>query len=159
MTSLFRLVRILALVAFLPMTASAQSVILGATFNPVSPNGMGFGVQFDVPVYTVQAGDQVLDLAIRAALSSPFSFDLYPNADVGISVRIPSPEATLYVGTGAGLWWSVVDEEPCYDIAWVIFGGIDIPVGGMFAIRVDLQAAPMIGQVIIGAGAAITVGQ
>jgi hypothetical protein len=159
MTSLFRLVRIFALVALLPLTASAQSVILGATFNPVSPNGMGFGVQFDVPVYTVQAGDQTLDLAVRAALSSSFSFDLYPNADIGISVRIPSPEATIYAGTGVGLWWSFLDEEPCYDIAWVIFGGIDIPVSEMFAIRVDVQAAPMIGQFIAGAGVAITVGQ
>jgi hypothetical protein len=29
----------------------------------------------------------------------------------------------------------------------------------MFAIRVDVQAAPMIGQFIAGAGVAITVGQ
>jgi hypothetical protein len=124
-----------------------------------APTGWVSGSSSTSPCTPSKPGDQALDLAIRAALSSPFSFDLYPNADVGISVRIPSPEATLYVGTGAGLWWSVVDEEPCYDIAWVIFGGIDIPVGGMFAIRVDVQAAPMIGQVILGAGAAITVGQ
>lgn len=159
MSAIARIARILALAAIIPFAASAQSVILGATFNPVSVNGLGFGVQIDVPVYSFQTGEQALDLSVRGNLSAPFSFDLYPNADIGVSLRIPSPDVTLYVGTGAGVWWSVVDEEICYDIVWTLHGGLDIPVSDMFAIRADVQAAPMIGAFTLGVGVALTVGQ
>jgi hypothetical protein len=159
MTSLFRIARILVLAAIFPLAASAQSAILGVTFNPVSANGLGFGVQLDVPVYSFDAGGQALDLTVRGTLSAPFSFDLYPNVDVAIGVRIPSPEATIYLGTGAGVWWSVVDEEPCYDITWIVNGGIDVPLSEMFGLRVEVQSAPLVSQFVVGVGVSINVGQ
>jgi hypothetical protein len=159
MMSLLRIVQVLVLAAIIPLAASAQGALIGVTYNPMSENGMGFGVQLDIPVYTFNAGDQLADLTVRGTLSAPFSFDLYPNIDVAIGVRIPSPEADIYVATGAGVWWSVIDEEPCYDITWIINGGIDVKLNSALALRVEVQSAPLVSQFVAGFGLAVNVGR
>ena len=146
---------VLALVASL---ASAQSFTVGATLDPVTPNGFGFGVQFSLPVASFDLSGQPVDLLARVDATVPLDFSVSPSVNVGVTAATLIDGIRPYLGTGVGLLFSTIDDEPCWDIAWTIHAGVDVPIVDALAFRVDTQVAPTLGQFVLGVGVAYTFG-
>jgi hypothetical protein len=145
--------------ALLVSAASAQAFTVGATLDPVTPNGFGFGVQFNARVLAFEVAEQPIDLLARIDATVPFSFAVSPSVNVGVTAITTFEGVRPYVGTGVGLLFSTIDGEPCWDIAWTIHAGVDVPVADSLAVRVDTQFAPTLGQFVVGVGVAYSFGQ
>jgi hypothetical protein len=148
--------RALLLVAFLVVVATAQArgPVFGVTLDPLAPNGSAFGVQLDWPVLDFEVGTTPLALALRFDAHAPLRLDLYPSVNAGVSMRFPGALLASYVGTGVGLWWSRIEGQPCWDVSWTVHGGVDVPLAEALAVRVEAQAAPLIGAFRVGVGVA-----
>jgi len=147
----------LTLLLTLGAAASAQAITLGATYNPVTPNGQAFGVQATYEALTLDLGDTPVTLGARLDATTPLSFDLAPSVNLAVTALLPADEGiTAYAGTGIGRWVTTIDGEPCYDITWTLHAGADIDVADNLAVRADFQAAPLIGDINLGIGLAYT---
>jgi hypothetical protein len=148
---------LLALAAALVVSfASAAQPIFGVTLAPLTPNGFGLGVQAELPVARFDVAQVPVDLTVRADLSTPLNFSVAPNVVASVYARFDLGDFVPYVGTGVGVLWSVIDEEPCWDVSWTIGAGVDYPIDDTFAVRADFLTAPLLGQFIIGVGVAIS---
>lgn len=156
--SRFTRATLLLLAAITLASGNAHSYVFGVTLDPLTPNGPAIGAQLDWVITHVELGSTPLELAARADLSAPLSFDLYPNVGAGLTVRLPYDAATPYLGTGAGLWWSRLDDVPCWDLTWTLHAGVDVPLSAAWSARIEAQAAPLIAAYRVGVGVTFTIG-
>lgn len=139
-----------------PFTTAAAQTTIGVTYAPLTPNGQAIGTQFDVTVATLTTSTQPVHVAARIDATTPLTLDLYPTTNLGVTLRLPDPNATPYVGTAAGLWWSTIDDVPCWDLIWTVHAGIDVPLWNDVALRVEGQIAPLLDATFqIGVGLAL----
>jgi hypothetical protein len=166
MKNLQRTIRPLAFIALLLVGLANAQATLGLTYNPVTPNGDGFGVQLTLPVHVWESEDRnPLQLALRASVVTGVMFDLPPTTDLSVSFRWidgdrndGQREWVPYVGTGVGIWHYRIFDVPCYDITWSLHAGVDVPLTRDLYVRGDLQVAPLISQWILGIGVAYAFG-
>ena len=138
--------------------ASAQALTLGATYDPVTPNGQAFGVQVTYEAFTFDLDGSPVTLGARVDVTTPLTFDLAPTANVAVTALLPAEEGiTIYAGTGVGRWVSTIDGEPCYDITWTLHAGADVELVDGLSLRADLQAAPLISGINLGVGLAYSI--
>ena len=153
-------------VAFLLAGATNAQATLGLTYNPFTPNGQGFGVQFSLPVHLWEHEErEPIQFALRASMVAPLMFDLPPSTDVAISVRWIDGDRSdderrwvPYLGTGIGMWHYRIFDIPCFDITWTVHAGLDVPLTQDLYVRGDVQVAPLIAQWTVGIGVAYAFG-
>lgn len=146
------------------LTLLIASIAMGQTMTAsglavaTSPTGFGVAINIDVPFLDLPALTPEANLAFRAGAHATFADGMRPAADLGLTLHVPTTDATFYAGTTAGYWWSIVRDVPCWDLTWLLHGGIDLPINESIAARIEAQGAPLIGGIRVAAGLAIQIG-
>jgi hypothetical protein len=150
-----RLVVLLGLMLLLLGVGQARDLSVGVSVAPLTPVGAGIGVQVAWNPLTLEVPwSQPTRLLLRADATLPVSFDLYPSTNLVVGVSVREGPLDLYAAAGAGLWFSRVNDEPCWDFTAVVLAGVDWFVAERVAVRVEAQSAPFLGALQVHLGVA-----
>jgi hypothetical protein len=126
-------------------TAFAQGATLAVTVDRWFGSGVpsGIGLNAVVPLWSLPGSDWG-SLGVR--VDSVLSFQETGRPSLGASVVWARSigSSGLFLGSGVDMSWREVLGIPCRTVGWSVLGGVDVPISGGYALRLEGRYLPTV---------------